>query len=52
MTFGYSAIGLDATVTEAGEGVTVLTEAIWATIHLSRTREPAKSGDKVAIQHP
>jgi hypothetical protein len=50
--FRFSSAGLDAPVTEVGEGVAVLTEATWATIHLSRTREPVKSGDKVAIQRP
>ena len=50
--FRYGSAGLDAPVTEVGEGIAVLTEATWATIHISRTREPVKSGDKVAIQRP
>lgn len=48
--FRYGAFGPDAPVTEVGEGIAVLTEATWATIHLHRTREPVKSGDRVAIQ--
>ena len=42
----------DAPVTELGEGVTVLTEAASATIHLWGARESVTAGDSVAIQRP
>ncbi len=39
-------------VTELGEGVTVQTADRWATVFLTSTREPVRSGDRVAIQRP
>ena len=50
--FRHGAAGPDGPVIELGEGIAVLAEATSATIHLSRSRQSVKTGDRVAMQRP